>query len=279
MSNPNLARRTAVDVAIGGVNITRSIRPYLKSFVYTDNEADQADDIQIVLHDRDAVWTEGWLAEAIEAASAAKLSMDGNIVRENWNGDGRDVLLPCGECELDSVVLSGPPAIITIKGTSLPFSAPVRQTKKNNDWENITLSAIVRDLAGANGMRCMYESAYDPFYKRVEQRQESDIEFLSRLSHNAGISLKATNRIIVLFDQVTYEAKTLAEKLLRLYNKYATSAIFTFPGNPALVAGITVELKGWGAFDGKYIITQAVHRVDDSGYTTQIKLRRVLEGY
>ena len=46
-----------------------------------------------------------------------------------------------------------------------------------------------------------------------------------------------------------------------------------------MVASVTVELKGWGAFDGKYIITQAVHTVGGSGYTTQIKLRRVLEGY
>ena len=75
------------------------------------------------------------------------------------------------------------------------------------------------------------------------------------------------------------EAKALAEKHLRLHNKYSKSATFTLPGNPALVAGVTVELKGWGAFDGKYIITQAVHRVGKSGYTTQIKLRRVLEGY
>ena len=75
------------------------------------------------------------------------------------------------------------------------------------------------------------------------------------------------------------EAKTLAEKHLRLHNKYCKSATFTFPGNPALVAGVTVELKGWGAFDGKYIITQAKHTVDGSGYTVQIKLRRVLEGY
>ena len=355
MSNQNLARRTAVEVAFSGVDITKSIRPYLKAFTYTDNEADKADDIQIQLHDRDSIWMEKWLVEAIEAASAAKLKMDAVIVRENWRGDGKDIVLPCGESELDNVVLSGPPATITIKGTSLPFSAPVRQTKKNNDWENITLSAIARELAGANGMSCMYESTYDPFYKRVEQRQASDIEFLSRLSHDAGISLKATNSIIVLFDQATYEAKppvitiqkgktggyikykmdvgaadsqysscrvsyvdpesgkcieatakiedynansknnqqleitakvsskdeakTLAEKHLRLHNKYSKSATFTFPGNPALVAGVTVELKGWGAFDGKYIITQAVHTVSDSGYTTQIKLRRVLEGY
>ena len=354
MSDKNLSRRAAVEIAFAGTDITTSMRPYLKSVTYTDNETDKADDLQIQLHDRDAIWMEKWLTDAIEAASAAKLKMDAVIVRENWQGGGKDRVLPCGEFELDNVVLSGPPAIINLKGTSLPFSSPVRQTKKNKAWENTTLSAIAKELAGANGMQCMYESTYDPFYNRVEQVDSSDIDFLSRLSHDAGISLKASS-ILVFFDQATYEAKssvftiqkgknggyiqyklsvgaadsqysscrvsyvdpasgkcieatakiedynadaknnqqlevkakvasaeeakTLAEKHLRLHNKYSKSATFTLPGNPALVAGVTVELKGWGAFDGKYIISQAVHTVGESGYTTQIKLRRVLEGY
>ena len=50
------------------------------------------------------------------------------------------------------------------------------------------------------------------------------------------------------------------------------------PGND-LVAGVNVALKGWGGYDGKYIIKQAVHKLDGSGYTTQISLRMVLEGY
>ena len=76
------------------------------------------------------------------------------------------------------------------------------------------------------------------------------------------------------------EAKALAEKRLRLHNKYTRSASFTLPGNPNVTAGVTVMLEGWGGWDGKYIVKQAVHAVDSSGgYTTQIKLRRVLEGY
>jgi len=355
VSKKDLARRTAVEIAFAGTDITASIRPYLKAVTYTDNEADTADDLQIQLHDRDSIWLEKWLVEAIEAASAAKLKIDVVFIRENWLGDGKDIVLPCGEFELDNVVLSGPPATIVIKGTSLPFSAQVRQTKKTKAWENTTLSAIANELAGANGMRSMYESASDPFYARVEQLDASDIDFLSRLSHDAGISLKATNSIIVLFDQATYEAKdpviaiqkgktggytkykldvgaagtqysscrvsyvdpatgkciegtakiedynanaknnqqleikakvsskdeakTLAAKHLRLHNKYSKSVTFTLPGNPALVAGVTIELKGWGAFDSKYIISQAVHAVGESGYTTQIKARWVLEGY
>lgn len=128
MSNKNLARRAAVGISFAGTDITKSIKPYLKAFTYTDNEADEADDIQIQLHDRDTIWMEKWLNEAIDAASAAKLKIDSVIVRENWRGDGKDAVLPCGECELDTVDYSLPPAVITIKGTSLPFSAQIRQT-------------------------------------------------------------------------------------------------------------------------------------------------------
>lgn len=206
MSSPILARRTAVEIAFGGTDITSSIRPYLLSMTYTDNE-DKPDDLQIQLQDRDSIWMQAWLNEAIEAASAAKLAMDAVIVRENWHGGGGDVVLPCGEFELDNVAASGPPATIAIRGTALPYTAQVRQTLKNKAWENYTLSGIGNEIAGANGMICMYESASDPFYARVEQVKTSDIMFLSRLCHDAGISLKATNHILVFFDQAEYEAK------------------------------------------------------------------------
>lgn len=422
MSNRDNARRTAAEIAFDGTDITKSIRPYLKSMTYTDNEEDETDELQIQVHDRDSVWMEKWLADAIEAASstaatasasggessytvvkgdtlsgiAAKygttyqklaeengiknpnliypgqiikipgadndtsdttaptgFKMEAVIVPENWTGGGNDAVLPCGEFELDSVAASGPPAVIDIKGTSLPFSAQVRQTKKSKAWESYTLSGIANEMAKANGMVCMYESATDPFYSRVEQIKTSDIQFLETLCHNAGISLKTTNRIMVLFDQAAYEskaavftirrgggaytkyklnvgtadtqysscrvsyvlpsgkcisatakvedynadaknnqqleitarvadkeeAKALAEKLLRKHNRYAKTATFTMPGNHTLVAGVTVMLERWGAWDGKYIITQAKHTVGGSGYTVQIKLRRVLEGY
>ena len=47
------------------------------------------------------------------------------------------------------------------------------------------------------------------------------------------------------------EAKKLAEKYLRLANKYAKTAEFELPGNPALPAGVTVELAGFGRLGRK----------------------------
>lgn len=439
MSDSNMARRADVEITFDGTDITSSIRPYFLSVVYTDNEEDETDDLQIRLQDRDGIWLTKWLNDAIDAAaetapaassgastksykvtpkiglnvrsgpgtshskygalvcgtiievsgisngwatisyggktayvSAAYIEPVGDaapeqqqqgpstvlkiqcvIVRKNWNGDGKDLVLDCGQFELDTVDASGPPAVVVLKATSLPFTSQVRQTEKSRAWESYYLSGIANEMAASSGMACLYESASDPFYERVEQYKISDIAFLSSLCHDAGISLKATNNILVLFDQADYEAKdtvlklqrgkgaytkyklgvgsagtmysscrvkyvdatgkciegiakvedydassknnqqleisakvassaeakALAAKHLRLHNKYSRTATFTIPGNPNVVAGVTVELEDWGGWTGKYIVSQARHTVDSSGYTTQIKLRRVLEGY
>lgn len=443
MSNANLARRTAVEICFDGVDITESVRPYLLSLTYTDNEEDEADDLQIKLEDRDSLWLCSWLNDLVQAAasttgavssetapvssaatyqvtaksglnvrtgpgtgysklgalafgatisvetirdgwaaiqysgrsayvcadyiqpsgggasadaqssaSVSNLKIRAGILRENWNGDGSDKVLDCGQFELDSIDASGPPATVTIKATALPFSSQIRQTKRAKAWESYTLSGIAREMAARNGMAFLYESANDPYYDRVEQVKVSDISFLSALCHNAGISLKATSNILVLFDQAAYEAKApvktirrgdgsytkyklamgkadtqyascrvsysgsgkcieaiayvedykedsdknqqleitarvgsiaeakaLAEKQLRLHNKYARTATFTMTGDPDMLAGVTVLLSDWGSWDGKYIVKQAKHIVGSSGYTTTVTLRRVLEGY
>lgn len=355
MSNMDLARRADLSVSFAGVDITEDIKPYLKTLTYTDNEEGDADDLQIVLQDRDRLWLESWLAEAVEAAAAGKLKISASILRKNWLSDGKDETLPCGSFELDGVDASGPPAVITIKATALPYSAAVRQTKKSKAWEAYHLSGIAKQIAAAAGLSCLYEAAADPFYKRKEQVKTSDISFLSRLCKDAGISMKATDSQIVLFDQAAYEAmppvmtikmadpskplagaytkyrlsagaagtqyascrvsyvdpstgkcvegtakaedsdgesgqclevsanvgsigeaQALAGKLLRLHNKLERTAVITLPGNPALVAGVTVMLEGCGGWSGKYIVSQARHTVSASGYTTQVTLRRVL---
>ena len=349
MNKSDQARRTAVEINFDGTDITKDIKPYLLGITYTDNEEDTADDLQIRIQDRGNIWLQSWLEEVIRAAAAGNLKISAVIRPEGW---GNDAALPTGNFELDSIAPAGPPAEIVIKGTALPFSTPVRQTKKSKAWESYTLSGIANEIAGNAGMACMYEASNNPFYKRVEQIRTSDIDFLSRLCHNAGISLKVTDNMLVLFDQKDYEgkgavltikrgagkyikykmgtgaadvqygscrvsytdpgsgkciegtytasgedaksgqcleiharvadaaeAKALAEKQLRLHNKFTRTASFTLPGNTALVAGVTVILEDWGGWDSRYIIKQARHTVDSSGYITQITVRRVLEGY
>ncbi|MEG1491131.1 MAG: SH3 domain-containing protein [Oscillospiraceae bacterium] len=273
------------------------------------------------------------------------------IIRENRNSDGRDDVLDTGEFELDGIDISGAPSVINIKGTSLSYASGVRQEKKNKAWEKYSLSKIAAEISSISGMTSMFEATTDPYYARVEQVDTSDIVFLQKLCKNAGLSLKVTSNIIVLFDEATYEGKaavrtiirggggylkyklnmgendtqygschvsytdpasgktiegtykdkaskedaqtleitervtsiseaqSVAMKRLRQKNKFAKTADFTLPGDTGFVAGVTVQLDGWGFFSGKYIVSQARHSIGSSGYTTSIKLRNVLEGY
>ena len=76
----------------------------------------------------------------------------------------------------------------------------------------------------------------------------------------------------------TSEAYELAKKRLREKNTQQFTASFTMLGDVQLVAGATVKLKGFQQFDRKYKITKATHKLT-GGYTTQIELKQVLEGY
>lgn len=89
-----------------------------------------------------------------------------------------------------------------------------------------------------------------------------------------------TGRTLVIRERVgsIKEAERLAKKRLRKANKDANKATFTMMGDIRLVAGVTVNVKGYGNFDGKYIVTQAVHS-KSNGYETKVELRKVLEGY
>ena len=73
-------------------------------------------------------------------------------------------------------------------------------------------------------------------------------------------------------------AQKKAKNRLRKANKHENTATITLVGDPRLVAGATVNLTGFGAFSGKYIIENAKHKVSN-GYTVDIELRKCLEGY
>jgi phage protein D len=175
------------------------------SLTYTDDEDGASDDFQLKIQDREGVWLENWLEEAVDAAAGAKLQISCVITPEGWNTQSGS--LKSGICELDSVAASGPPSVITIKGVGLGFSSAIQQTKKSKAWEKYSLSGIANEIAGNGGTSCMFESSSDPYYSRVEQDKESDIAFLKQLCQDAGLSLKCTDGKLVIFSQAQYEAQ------------------------------------------------------------------------
>lgn len=342
-------RRAACAVEFDGTDITEDIRPYLLSLTYRDSEDDAADDLSLSLQDREGVWTRGWLEEAVRAAAGARLSISASVTPEGWTAESA-APLKTGRLELDAVSAKGPPGTVVIKATGLGFATSIRQTRRSRAWENCALSAIAAQIAANGGTTCLYEAARDPIYSRVEQDQESDITFLTRLCQAEDMAVKCVDGRLAVYSLAEYEgqppfltitpgcgytdyeletgsadtnykicrvswwdsaggalvqgtaygedydpeedqdervleiwaraesqaqAEELARAFLRRANRYAMTARFTLPGNPAVAAGRTVELKGWGGWDGVYMISQATHSLDDDGYRTEMDLRRV----
>lgn len=337
-----LARRAGLEVTYNSVDITADLRPHLKTWVYTDNMSGQSDDMQITLEDRQQLWIGSWFPEK-------GASLTSTVVREHWGGHGQKNILALGKFEIDEVDIDYPPSTVIVKALSVPEgSASLRGEPKNKAWEGTTLKGIAGAIAGDNGMGLLFDSDYNPSYDRMEQTEETDLEFLQKLCTDAGMSLKVAEGKIILFDDAKYEAagpvatiqrgvtdiisfsarttlngvykactveytnaktketykytftapntpatgKTLhvnqrvtsvgqaaalAKRKLRQENSKETEFSITLPGDTKYLAALTVQLAGFGVFDGKYIIVQAIHR--GSKYTVELKLRRCLEGY
>ena len=135
------------------------------------------------------------------------------VIQKNPYSDGKDKVLDCGVFEIDSVNYTGPPQKLTIKATSIPYKAKLRQTKYNRQWENTTLKNMAEKIAKRSGMKLMYLSNANPVYKRKEQVNMTDIAFLKKMCKRAGISLKVTSKTIVLFDAADFEKKAEVKKI------------------------------------------------------------------
>lgn len=290
---------------------------------------------------------------ASPSTAGKKASLTARITQENWDFNGRNVVLNCGTFELDSVTMKGPPQVVTMKGTACSYQSGIRNQKRTKVWQNTTLQAIHKSIAAACGYTALYLPSATVKYKRKNQRNQTYIAFLQELCRSAGLSMKVTDGTLVVFDQktkedaksvrtikrgdgtyssysfdtklsntaysachvkykktdgkeieytyvppggkldkdnqlevsnekveTTAEAKTLAIAKLRAANKGETSGSFTMPGDATLCAGLTVQVSGFGAFNGKYMIEESKHTISKSGgYKTGIKLRKVITGY
>lgn len=75
------------------------------------------------------------------------------------------------------------------------------------------------------------------------------------------------------------EARRKAKAKLRELNKRGITGSMSVVGDVNLCAGAVIECKGFGSFDGNFIVEKADHSYSTSGYVTKIDLRRVNTSY
>jgi len=87
-----------------------------------------------------------------------------------------------------------------------------------------------------------------------------------------------TGPVLRITEQADSEAAALrlARKRLREKNKMYGTGRLRLMGDIRMAATLTINIKGWGRFDGKYIIETAKHTIGSGGYTTELDIRKVL---
>lgn len=314
MSDIDKARRTNLTVKINNADISSDVNAHLLSATFTDLEDGSADDIEIILEDRDNEIVGGWLSTELskrgKASTAyispftepsstlkkgskgtgakwiqwhlnkvtgAKLNITGTfdsatktevkkyqkkkgmkqtgqvnsvmrsklksdlqavnaktktaqktakitvtISQINLDSTGKDRVLNCGSFELDEVAVKGPPQVVTLRGTALPYGSSLRKTKHTRAWENVTLYGIAKTIAKSDDYSVLYLTDKTIKYSRKQQSNMTYISFLQKLCAAAGLSMKVTSSTIVIFDQKEYESKTEVRTIKRGDGSYSS---------------------------------------------------------
>lgn len=185
------ARRVALTVHINGKNATNALAPDLKEFTFKDEAKGKADEVQLTLMDRDAKWHDAWCIQKGNTVTASLRCYD-------WYENGKNIALPMGSFTVDEIEYAGFPDVVKIKAVSAAKTTSMSEEKKTKGWETTTLKNIAQEIATKQQYTLMY-TALDISLQRIDQREESDLTFLSRLATQFGVNLKVHDEKIIFF--------------------------------------------------------------------------------
>lgn len=194
------ARRANVTLHYDGTDISADLAPYLIGFTYTENASDQADDIAVVLEDREGRWRGAWFPDKGSTLTAA-------IVTHEWNGPNASWAMPCGVFQIDQIECSGKPTQVTIKAVSTLTKTHMRQERSTRTWENVFLSSIARDIAKKCGLTLFWDSETDPLLEVRTQVETSNLSFIQSLCRDYGLGVKVADEQLIIYDEEEWEAR------------------------------------------------------------------------
>lgn len=170
-------------LTINSKDITGNISARLKSLTLTDNRGFEADQLDIELDDADG------LVELPIRGAVLTLFL-------GWKGFA---LVGKGSFTVDEVEHRGAPDTVTIRARSADFRGTLN-SRREESWHDTTLGSVVEAIAARNklGASVAPELAKIPV-PHVDQSQESDVKFLTRLAGlNGGeVSVKAGKLLLL----------------------------------------------------------------------------------
>ncbi|HBU6132534.1 phage late control D family protein [Enterobacter sp. 168J2] len=158
-------------------DITQDFGDRLISLTMTDNRGFEADQLDIELDD-----TDGLIAMPPRGATLTL-----------WLGWQGAALIKKGTFTVDEIEHRGAPDTLTIRGRSADFRGSLN-SRREQSWHDTTLGQIVETIAARNKLTASVADTLKAVaVPHIDQSQESDAVFLSRLAdrNGAAVSVKA----------------------------------------------------------------------------------------
>lgn len=156
-------RSKSLSIVYNGTEIWEELKPYLQSFSYTDG-TDQSDTISLMLNDRDKKWSGTWTPQKKDMVYPT-------IEMKNWNYEGEQLTISCGDFIVDDYSFNGPPLTGSINGVSSPVQTSFKETQKSKTWESATVQLIAAEIAGNYGLTLYYDASDIPISKMEQSKQ------------------------------------------------------------------------------------------------------------
>lgn len=164
-------------LTLGGHDITANLSSRLISLSMTDNRGFEADQLDIELDDSD-----GLVAMPVRGAVLSLFL--------GWQGAA---LISKGQFTVDEIEHRGAPDTLTIRARSADFRGSLN-SRREASYHDTTLGAVVKQIAQRNKLvASLARDLAEINIPHIDQSQESDIKFLTRLAERNGaeVSVKA----------------------------------------------------------------------------------------
>lgn len=199
--SPAAHRVPAWRVVLDGRDLTSRIRPRLLELNLSEDRGGEADQLDLRIHDHDGRMALPALGKTLSVAIG-------------WTDAG---LVDKGTFLVDEIEHAGAPDTITLRARSADLTHPMR-TRRERSWHNVTLGAVIRNLAGEHGLTPRVAPALSSVaIPHLDQTGESDVALLTRLGRrfDAVATVKADSLLFVPIGAgITASGLTLPEALI-----------------------------------------------------------------
>ena len=179
-----MPRTPTLRISYEGTEITEDIREFIVDASLTDNLEGKADDLRIVIENRDLRWLDTWLP-----GEGDRVSFQLGYAPED--------LTPGIEFEVDEPEWTGQPDMLRLGGVAVPVTASLRELR-SVAYEETTLAEIAQQIASRHGLTLVGDVP-DIQFKRVSQKEQTDLSFLRKLAADYGVVFKVESASRLVF--------------------------------------------------------------------------------